>query len=239
MRRSIVFLLAATLAVASSATAQDTEFGTEDEKTIYTIGLSISQNLARFNLTPAEWELVKMGIEDGLSDRPKKAPLDERAVHNAKDLLTRRVAAAAEVEKAASQEFLAKAAKAKGATKKESGLIYTETKKGKGDTPTTADTVKVNYTGTLIDGTVFDKSVEPATVALNAAIPCWTEALHLMKPGSKAKLVCPSSTAYGDHGAPPKIKPGATLVYEIELLEINKGAAPAPQMPGAGHHQGE
>jgi FKBP-type peptidyl-prolyl cis-trans isomerase FkpA/FKBP-type peptidyl-prolyl cis-trans isomerase FklB len=85
--------------------------------------------------------------------------------------------------------------------------------------------VKVHYHGTLIDGTVFDSSVQrgqPATFPLNGVIPCWTEGVQRMKVGEKSRLVCPSQIAYGDRGAPPKIKPGATLVFEVELLEIVK-----------------
>jgi FKBP-type peptidyl-prolyl cis-trans isomerase FkpA/FKBP-type peptidyl-prolyl cis-trans isomerase FklB len=85
--------------------------------------------------------------------------------------------------------------------------------------------VKVHYHGTLSDGTVFDSSVkrgEPATFPLNGVIPCWTEGVQQMKVGGKSRLVCPSELAYGDRGAPPLIRPGATLVFEVELLEILK-----------------
>ena len=93
----------------------------------------------------------------------------------------------------------------------------------------------MNYHGTLRDGTVFDSSRDrgtPATFPLNRVIPCWTEAVQKMKVGGKAKIVCPSSIAYGDRGAPPKIKPGAPLVFEVELLSIEKPAAP-PAAPAA------
>jgi FKBP-type peptidyl-prolyl cis-trans isomerase FkpA/FKBP-type peptidyl-prolyl cis-trans isomerase FklB len=85
--------------------------------------------------------------------------------------------------------------------------------------------VRVHYHGTLTDGTVFDSSVqrgEPATFALNGVIPCFREGVQLMKVGGKSRLVCPAPLAYGDRGAPPKIRPGATLVFEVELLEIVK-----------------
>ena len=122
--------------------------------------------------------------------------------------------------------------------KQPTGYVYTEIKAGTGPAPKATDKVKVHYTGTLIDGTVFDSSVqrgEPVTFALNQVVPCWTQGVQLMKAGGKAKLVCPSELAYGDNGAPGgKIKGGATLVFEVELLGIEKAegaavAAPAPK----------
>jgi FKBP-type peptidyl-prolyl cis-trans isomerase FkpA len=95
--------------------------------------------------------------------------------------------------------------------------------------PAADDTVKVNYRGTLIDGTEFDSSYkrnEPASFPLKGVIPCWTNGVAQMKVGGKAKLVCPSDSAYGDQGHPPAIPGGATLVFEVELLEITKAEAP-------------
>ncbi|RPJ27722.1 MAG: FKBP-type peptidyl-prolyl cis-trans isomerase, partial [Planctomycetaceae bacterium] len=106
-----------------------------------------------------------------------------------------------------------------------SGLQYQVLRAGNGPSPKATDSIKVHYEGTLLDGTVFDSSVkrgEPATFPLNQVIKCWTEGLQLMKVGGKSKLVCPSAIAYGDRGSPPTIKPGATLVFEVELLEIVK-----------------
>jgi FKBP-type peptidyl-prolyl cis-trans isomerase FkpA len=122
------------------------------------------------------------------------------------------------------QAYLDKAAAEPGAVKTASGLIYTELRPGTGASPKAADTVKVNYRGTLINGTEFDSSYkrnEPAEFPLNRVIPCWTEGVQRMKVGGKSRLVCPSSIAYGDRGAPPDIPGGATLIFEIELLSVS------------------
>ena len=108
-----------------------------------------------------------------------------------------------------------------------SGLVYRSLREGKGASPTAADTVKVNYRGTLLDGTEFDSSYkrnEPATFPLGRVIPCWTEGVQRMKVGGKAELVCPPELAYGDRGAGGMIPPSATLRFEIELLAINPNA---------------
>jgi FKBP-type peptidyl-prolyl cis-trans isomerase FkpA/FKBP-type peptidyl-prolyl cis-trans isomerase FklB len=129
----------------------------------------------------------------------------------------------AEAEKKVGAAFLAKAAAESGAKKTESGAILTTIKEGKGATPKVTDMVKVRYLGTLIDGTVFDSSAklgEPAMIRVNEMSKCWVEGIQQIKVGGKSRLVCPSNLAYRDKGLPPLIKPGATLVFEIELLEI-------------------
>lgn len=212
------------LSVPSALHAAGGELKTEKEKTLYAIGLVLSRNIASFNLTEAELETVKAGLMDGALGRPKKVELETMGPKLG-EFAQQRMAAAAEVEKKASVGFLEKAAKEKGAVKKPSGLVYVEEKPGTGPSPKATDKVKVHYQGTLTDGTVFDSSIkrkEPATFPVNGVIPCWVEALQLMKVGGKAKLVCPSSIAYGDKGQPPVIKPGATLVFHVELLEIVK-----------------
>ncbi len=122
-------------------------------------------------------------------------------------------------------DFLEKAAKEKGAVKTASGLVYRPLKEGKGETPTVLSTVKVNYKGTFTDGKVFDASDKhggPATFPLNRVIPCWTEGVQMMKVGGKAQLVCPPAIAYGERGAPGAVPPNSTLVFEVELLAIEK-----------------
>lgn len=224
-----VALAAALLAFAAPARAADVTLADDTQKTIYALGLSVARNLAPFSLTEAELDILEAGIEDGALNRPAKAPL-ETFGPKIQALVQERNKIAAEAEKKAAAEFLEKAAAEKGAVKTASGLVFSETKVGSGPLPKAEDTVKVHYHGTLRDGSVFDSSVErkaPATFALNRVIPCWTEGVQKIHVGGKAKLVCPSSIAYGDHGAPPKIKPGAALVFEVELLEIVKQEAPA------------
>lgn len=121
------------------------------------------------------------------------------------------------------EAFLDKAASEPGAVRTPSGLVYLELEKGTGQSPAATDTVKVNYRGTFMDGTEFDSSYkrnEPTEFPLNRVIPCWTEGVQRMKVGGKSRLVCPANIAYGAAGSPPVIPGGATLVFDIELLEI-------------------
>jgi FKBP-type peptidyl-prolyl cis-trans isomerase FkpA/FKBP-type peptidyl-prolyl cis-trans isomerase FklB len=139
------------------------------------------------------------------------------------ELRTQRAAVVAAAEKKSGDAFVTKAASEPGAKKLDSGVVITTLKPGTGPSPKATDKVKVHYHGTLTDGTVFDSSVQrgqPATFPLNGVIKCWTEGVQQMKVGGKSRLVCPADVAYGERGAPPKIKPGATLVFEVELLEI-------------------
>jgi FKBP-type peptidyl-prolyl cis-trans isomerase FkpA len=212
-------------AVTLPARAQSApELKTEDQKAIYAIGLAVADSLGQFALSPAELELVKAGITDGVLNRPRQVDLGAYRAR-IQDLQRARASVLAQGEQKAGQAVIDKAAAEKGATKTASGLVIVPIKPGTGPAPKATDRVKVHYHGTLADGTVFDSSVqrgEPATFPLNGVIPCWTEGLQLMKVGGKSKLVCPATLAYGDRGAPPRIKPGATLVFEVELLEILK-----------------
>ena len=214
----VVTVLCLGITAAFAATPEPT---TDEQKTLYALGLAINQSLNNFSLNESEFEIVKSGITDGFLKRPK-VDLQTFGL-KISELQQTRAAAIAEIEKKAGAAFLAKFASEPGAKKTESGALLTTIKEGKGATPKITDTVKVHYLGTLIDGTVFDSSAkqgESATLNVNEMSKCWAEGIQQMKVGGKGKLICPSTVAYRDKGLPPLIKPGATLVFEIELLEI-------------------
>jgi FKBP-type peptidyl-prolyl cis-trans isomerase FkpA/FKBP-type peptidyl-prolyl cis-trans isomerase FklB len=200
------------------------ELKTDEQKTLYAIGLAVAGSLGAFALSPADLELVKAGITDGVLNRQRQVDL-QAFMPKIQEMQRARASVVAAAEQKAGQAVLDKAAAEKGATKTASGLVMVPIKAGAGAAPKATDRVKVHYHGTLADGSVFDSSVqrgEPATFPLNGVIPCWTEGLQLMKVGGKSRLVCPAAIAYGDRGAPPRIKPGSTLTFEVELLEIVK-----------------
>jgi FKBP-type peptidyl-prolyl cis-trans isomerase FkpA len=212
--------------------AKAQELKTEDDKTIYALGLSIGRSVKSYDLTPAELEILKKGLTDSATGAKPAVELDKygpKLQGFAKGRQDR-----------GSKRFIEDAAKEKGASKLPSGVVYKELTPGKGPSPKATDSVKVNYRGTLTNGTEFDSSYkrgQAASFPLNAVIPCWTEGVQKMKVGGKAQLVCPGATAYGEMGSPPVIPPNATLVFEIELLGIEGQGGP-PQGPPGGAKQG-
>jgi FKBP-type peptidyl-prolyl cis-trans isomerase FkpA len=224
-------LPAVTIAVLASASppmraAEQSAPQADDEKTLYALGVLISRNLEDFQLTPAEFARVKAGLTDGFTHRASEVDL---AVDTPKvqALRRQRVARLTKQREEEGRAYLLKAASLPGATQTPSGAILV-TLHGGGTSlsPGPRDQVTVNYEGRLIDGTLFDGSLErgqPATFSLSGVIPCWAEALPLMKVGDKSRIVCPPDLAYGPHGAPPKIGPQSTLDFEVELLGITPG----------------
>ena len=226
MQRLIIITLTALFATTSFAADLPKS---EDQKTLYAIGLSVARSLSVFNLTAAELVIVQQGLTDAFSE---KKPDAELLAYNDKiqEFARARRKAAGEKQAVAGKDFLEKAAKEKGAVKTASGMVYTSLAEGKGESPKATDVVKVNYRGTLIDGKEFDSSYKRGKALefkLDNVIKCWTEGVQKMKPGGKAKLVCPSNLAYGENGAGELILPGATLAFEVELLEVK----PAPAKP--------
>ena len=208
----------------SPAAGGSSEPKTDDEKTLYALGVMLGGNLTPFSLTPAELQFVKRGMTDAATGAK---PLVDVQTFSPKiqEMAKTRATAAAETEKKKAAAFMEGAAKEQGTQKTASGLLYQTLKPGSGASPAASETVKVHYQGSLTDGTVFDSSIQrgqPVEFPLGQVIPCWTEGVQKMKVGEKAKLICPSSLAYGDQGRPPKIAGGATLIFEVELLEIVK-----------------
>lgn len=206
---------------------------TEEEKTFYSIGTMFGSRLTQLAMSDAEIDALTSGLRDAAKGEKQK--VDPMAYQQKiQDLFKARMEKQAVDVKKKGNEFIDNFVKKEGATKTASGLAYKVEKEGTGPTPKETDIVKVNYHGTLTDGTVFDSSVErkqPVSFPLNRVIRGWTEGLQTMKVGGKSKFVIPSELAYGDAGAPPKISGGATLVFEVELLAIEK--APAEAAPTA------
>jgi len=215
----------ALFAFSAPALAAGHEPKTEEEKTLYTLGVLASKGLADLNLTPKELETVQRGMSDSLSG--KKLAVDTDAYQpKVQEFAQKRMAVAAQARGEREKGVLDSYAKEKGAEKTASGLVYISEREGTGTSPKPSDKVKVNYEGKLVDGKVFDSSYkrgQPIDFQLNQVIPCWTEGVSKMKPGGKAKLVCPPAIAYGERGMGGAIPANATLIFQVELLEVTPG----------------
>jgi FKBP-type peptidyl-prolyl cis-trans isomerase FkpA len=214
-------------AVATPAIAID-KLTTEKEKVSYMVGMDLSNGLAQIKdeIDPA---IVAQALQDALKGNKTLLTQEEALavrqtfVQKMQSAQAEKQKAAADTNKAEGEKFLAANKSKPGVKTTASGLQYQVIKEGTGKKPTANDQVKVHYLGTLIDGTKFDSSYDrgqPAQFALNGVIPGWTEALQLMTVGSKYKLFIPSNLAYGEKGTPGPIGPNATLVFEVELMEI-------------------
>ena len=207
---------------------------TDDEKALYAWGLMLGRNAAALSPSPAELDLIKAGLTDSVNKAKPKVDIDKYGPMI--DAVARKRAnARAEIEKGKTAGIVEAALKESGAVKLPSGMIFKSTRPGTGASPAPTDRVKVHYEGRLSDGSVFDSSIkrgEPAVFPLNGVIKCWTEGVGHMKVGEKATLTCPSDVAYGDQGRPPVIPGGATLIFDVELLDVMKNEPPpAMTMP--------
>lgn len=207
-------------AMVHSAIAAEPELESDIDKESYGIGMLIGQNLAdRFG--ELNYDVLLEGLKAQINGETA-FPIEEAQNLSRQHQIRITEAKAAEA-KMAGKKFLDDNAAREGVTVTDTGLQYEVVKEGDGAKPSVEDTVTVHYTGTLIDGRVFDSSVErgePATFPLKGVIPGWTEGLQLMNTGSTFRFVIPADLAYGDRGAGQNIGPGETLVFEVELLEI-------------------
>ncbi|MCU7940252.1 MAG: FKBP-type peptidyl-prolyl cis-trans isomerase [gamma proteobacterium symbiont of Bathyaustriella thionipta] len=198
---------------------------TDADKVSYGIGLQLAQQVKSQSFSGFSLDSLIIGLSDVFNNEPMRFAEDEmQAAFSAINQQVQAAAAtAAEGNKAAGKAFLEENAKKEGVITTESGLQYEIITEGTGPKPSQHDTVITHYHGSLIDGSVFDSSVdrgEPAQFPVNGVIQGWIEALQLMPVGSKWRLAIPSDLAYGDQGSAPVIGPGATLIFEIELIEI-------------------
>jgi FKBP-type peptidyl-prolyl cis-trans isomerase len=226
----IALALAVQLPLARAATTAPPS-AAEHERTLLAVGAVVAKNLDVFQLTDAELERVIAGMRAARAGKAK-VKIDDYE-EPIRLLAVSRMTAGAERRKLADAKAAAVHAKDPRAFKAPSGLVFLPLELGSGIAPSATDRVTVHYRGTLVDGSEFDNSYtrgEPATFPLDGVIPCWTEGIQKMKVGGKARLVCPSSIAYGDEGRPPEIPGGATLVFEVEL----KGVV-APAAEDGGH----
>ncbi len=206
------------------------ELKSDKQKGSFAIGYSMGNTLRKqVGVEHLDAAAFLLGMQESLAGQ--KATLSAIEQEKALKVLVgelqkqqmKRVVEAAENNRKKGEEYLAANKGKKGVTTLPSGLQYSVLREGTGKTPKSTDEVEVHYHGTLINGTVFDSSInrgEPATFPVNGVIPGWTEVLQLMKEGSKWRVVIPAHLAYKQRGAPPKIGPNETLIFEIELLKV-------------------
>ncbi len=211
--------------------------GTLDQRLSYIVGENIATQFQRDGIK-LDLEALSLSITE--VQEGKELRLTEEEKRNTLSAIQERAQAAQKAELEAvsaknteeGQAYLAANGQKEGVVTTESGLQYKEITAGDGDKPAIEDTVTVHYKGTLVDGTVFDSSYdrgEPASFPVGGVIPGWVEALQLMNVGDKFELVVPSDLAYGPGGTGPVIGPNATLLFEVELLEVAKAEQPAAQ----------
>ncbi|HEX4024795.1 MAG TPA: FKBP-type peptidyl-prolyl cis-trans isomerase [Steroidobacteraceae bacterium] len=240
---SIGLIAAAQCAVAASSpgtagAVRPAQAGTHkgpasQDAALHALGVLLSRQLTSFQLSDSEFRAVLSGFADGYH-HPAALKQAQTFVPQLQTLEQARLAVAAQHEEQLGRAYLTKAAALPGAHKTTSGLVYLPVAAGSGPSPRIGDQVKVQYTGKLTDGSIFDSSAQhggPATFTIGRVIPCWSEGLQLMKVGGKARIVCPPSLAYGERGVEDVIKPGATLDFDVELLDVHHAAAQGSAVP--------
>jgi len=228
-----IILTAIALSVAITAFGEDkpSQFKDQKEKFSYAVGLNIGMNFKRQNIDVSP-DVVLAGLKDGIAGTPKMTMEQIRDTMTTfeKDMQQKETEAGKK-NGADADKFLADNKKKDGVKTTASGLQYKVLKEGNGAQPKSSDTVTVNYRGTLMDGTEFDSSYkrgQPATFPVGGVIKGWTEALQLMKVGSKFQLFIPPNLAYGEHSPTPQIPANSLLIFEVELMNVQPGASTAP-----------
>ena len=206
--------------------SKDAEKGptaTDEKEALYAMGAILGAKINGYALTRKELEIVQRGFADAAANRKlmlRDADLEEWGP-KVEAVLGRRTNPRVAAEKDRGRKVALRTAKEHGATTLPSGVVVVTERQGSGPQPAATDRVRVKYEGRLVDGKSFDSS-DSVEFPLDKVIPCWTQGVQRINVGGKARLVCPSGTAYGDQGRPPQIPPGATLVFTVELLGIGK-----------------
>jgi len=236
MKRFIIIVSASLLALPLFGQEKSPQLKDQKEKVSYAIGMNIGLNLSRqkVDISP---DVLAAGLKDALAGKPQLTPDQVKDVmaQFEKDM-EQKQKQAGEKNKTEGAKFLEENKKKEGVKTTASGLQYKVEKEGAGPQPKGTDMVTVNYRGTLIDGTEFDSSYkrgQPATFPLNGVIKGWTEGLQLMKKGGKSQFFVPSNLAYGERAVGADIAANATLIFEVELLDVKPPPTPAPQAAGS------
>ena len=219
MKKSLVILLI----ISGIFTLNAQNLKTEMDKLSYSLGVSVATSVKAQGLEKINADAVSQAFSDVFEEKDL-AITEKEAGQILQDYFTELSNKNQEKNIVAGRDFLNNNGKRDEVITTDSGLQYEILVSGSGDSPKETDKVTVHYHGTLIDGTVFDSSVErgqPATFPVNGVIPGWIEALQLMNPGSKFKLFIPSELAYGERGAGKMIGPNSTLIFEVELISID------------------
>ncbi len=196
---------------------------TEEQKTLYGLGLVIARQLAVFDLSPKELQIVRQGIYDGVKGRKQKVDFAKYSKKSVELGIARRDALGKKLI-ARTPDFIELALAEEGAVKSATGVIYLSLREGDGVSPIDTDKVKIHQRATLVDGREVENSYkrgEPDTGELKESLPCLAEGVKLMKPGGKARIICPPETAFAKEGS-GVVPPDATVIFEVELLGIIK-----------------
>ena len=215
--------IAVTVVACNQTSYNNVELNTQIDSVSYSLGISVANNLKSSGFESIETHAVASAFSDVFEGNEVKIN-EEDANVLIQDYFVELSQKKSQEAISTGQAFLDENGKKEGVTTTASGLQFEVLTNGTGATPVETDQVTVHYHGTLVDGTVFDSSVErgqPATFPVNGVIPGWVEALQLMNVGSKYKLYIPSDLAYGERGAGGSIGPNETLIFEVELLSIN------------------
>ena len=228
----LIFLIFSSIFLTSCAKKKEVKVQSDKDKIFYSVGYLYGQNFKRFNFSEEDKGVLIEGVQNALMGKKSQVKDLRKNASKIRGIIQKKLIVETKSEKEKGKKFLTNFVKSENGLKSSSGLAYKIMKAGEGKKPKPSDTVKAHYKGTLINGEVFDSSYKRGRALefkLDKVVKGWTEGMQLIGKGGKVKLVIPSDLGYGDQGAPPKIPPGATLIFEIELVDITENKSPPPK----------